>query len=44
MVTAIMRTEEADKFPEEGKLFIDAYLTKPVDPTMFVQKIRQILP
>jgi CheY-like chemotaxis protein len=43
MVSAITRTEEADQFPQEGKLFIESYLTKPVDPTMFVQKVRQIL-
>ncbi len=43
MVSAITRTDEADKLPGEEQLFIESYLTKPVDPTMFIQKVRRLL-
>ena len=43
MVSAITQTEEAHKFPKDENIFIESFLTKPVDPTMFVQKVRRIL-
>ena len=43
MVSAISRTDEANLLPRIESIYIDSFLTKPVDPTMFVQKIRRIL-
>ena len=43
MVSAITRTDEANLLPRIESIYIDSFLTKPVDPTMFVQKIRRIL-
>lgn len=43
MVSAITRTEEAHQFPKDENIFVESFLTKPVDPTMFVQKVRRLL-
>jgi len=43
MVSAITRTDEAALLPQVESIYIDSFLTKPVDPTMFVQKVRKLL-
>lgn len=43
MVSSIAHTEYAELFPPDDYVFVDAYLNKPVDPTMFVKKVRRIL-
>ncbi len=43
MVTAIARTDYAALFPTDEYIYIDAFLSKPVDPTMMVKKVRRVL-
>lgn len=43
MVSAIAQSEYAVLFPPDEYIYIDAFLNKPVDPTMFVKKVRRIL-
>ena len=43
MVSSIALTDYAALFPTDEYIYIDAYLNKPVDPTMFVKKVRRIL-
>lgn len=43
MISAITRTEQADQFPKDKNIHIESFLTKPVDPTMLVRKVRRIL-
>jgi len=43
MVSSIAQTDYAALFPTDEYIYIDAYLNKPVDPTMLVKKVRRIL-
>ena len=43
MVSSIAQTDYAVLFPPKEYIYIDAYLDKPVDPTMMVKKVRRIL-
>jgi CheY-like chemotaxis protein len=43
MVSAIAHTDYAALFPTDEYLYIDAYLNKPVDPTMLIKKVRRVL-
>jgi len=43
MVSSIAQTDYASLFPTDEYIYIDAYLNKPVDPTMLVKKVRRIL-
>lgn len=43
MVSAINCSENAGLLPKEEKLFIESFISKPVDPTVLVQKVGQLL-
>lgn len=43
MVSSIAQTDYAALFPTDEYIYIDAYLNKPVDPTMMVKKVSRIL-
>lgn len=43
MVSSIAQTDYAALFPTDEYIYIDAYLNKPVDPTMLIKKVRRIL-
>ena len=43
MVSSIAHTDYAALFPTDEYIYIDAFLSKPVDPTMMVKKVRRVL-
>jgi len=43
MVSSIAQTDYAALFPTDEYIYIDAYLNKPVDPTMLIKKVRRVL-
>ena len=43
MVSGIAQTEYAALIPPDEYIYIDAYINKPVDPTMLVKKVRRVL-
>jgi CheY-like chemotaxis protein len=44
MVTSIANTDYAALFPTDEYIYMDAFLSKPVDPEKLIKKIRRILP
>jgi CheY-like chemotaxis protein len=44
MVTSIANTDYAALFPTDEYIYMDAFLSKPVDPQMLLKKIHRILP
>jgi CheY-like chemotaxis protein len=44
MVTSIANTDYAALFPTDEYIYMDAFLSKPVDPEKLIRKIHRVLP